>query len=371
MWRKMIALGLFSMVGTASAEQTLDEALQNMAVFDCVVDGQSALYVFRNDANGEASLIDDSNIPVRRDGDKYSMITSDGALEISAQSYFIYKDGEAISGSCYDATSTAQAIFPTLMDGFLLSSPEGIAEAEAAAILVRDMQVKTEIEIARVTAESELAQAALAGELEATQDALAKTQTELDVANEHIPALFESADALSKELESVNQDLASQTKSFDKTLLDLAIERSTSADLRAQIADLEGELAETKVAFAQESAVSTLKDAALERAMARLEEMTAELEKVTQERRSLAANVASLNQKTSDLAGKLGKTQTELTSAIEAEAKAMAFASDVGTLTDEAINRIATLQGRGVSDVRRELCSMIPTGGRPARCGSN
>lgn len=371
MWRKMIALGLVSMVGTASAEQTLDEALQNMAVFDCAAEGQTALYVFRNDANGETSLIDDTDIPVRRNGDKYSMITSEGALEISAQSYFIYRDGEAISGSCYDATSTAQAIFPTLMDGFLLSSPEGIAEAEAAAILVRDMQVKTEIEIARVTAESELAQAALAGELEATQEVLAKTRTELDVANEHIPALFESADALSKELESVKADLASQTKSFDKTLLDLALERARSADLRTRIADLEGEMAETKVALAQESAVSTLKGAALERAMARIEEMTAELEKVTQERRSLAANVASLNQKTSDLAGKLSKTQSDLTSAIEAEAKAVALAGDVGTLTDEAISRIATLQGRGISDVQAELCSMISAGGRPARCGSN
>jgi len=371
MWRKMIALGLVFMVGTASAEQTLDEALQNMAVFDCAAEGQTALYVFRNDANGETSLIDDTDIPVRRNGDKYSMITSEGALEISAQSYFIYRDGEAISGSCYDATSTAQAIFPTLMDGFLLSSPEGIAEAEAAAILVRDMQVKTEIEIARVTAESELAQAALAGELEATQEVLAKTRTELDVANEHIPALFESADSLSKELESVKADLASQTKSFDKTLLDLALERARSADLRTRIADLEGEMAETKVALAQESAVSTLKDAALERAMARIEEMTAELEKVTQERRSLAANVASLNQKTSDLAGKLSKTQSDLTSAIEAEAKAVALAGDVGTLTDEAISRIATLQGRGISDVQAELCSMIAAGGRPARCGSN
>lgn len=359
------------MVGTASAEQTLDEALQNMAVFDCEAEGEQALYVFRTDVNGATSLIDDASIPVRRDGEKYSMITSEGVFEISVDAYFVYQDGSVIGGSCYDATSTARAIFPTLMDGFLLSSPQGIAEAEAAAILVRDMQVKTDIEIARVTAESELAQAALAGELEATLDALVETRTELGVANEHIPALFESADALSKELESTKEELASQTKSFDKTLLDLASERATSEDLRDRIAELEGELAEIKVALAQESAVSTLKDAAIDRAMGQIESVTASLETVTQERRALAANVASLNQKTSDLEGKLSKTQAELTKANEAESKAVALASDVGTLTDEAISRIATLQGRGISDVQAELCSLISSGGRPARCGSN
>ena len=120
------------------------------------------------------------------------------------------------------------------------------------------------------------------------------------------------------------------------------------------------ELAELQAAYTSEVEVSkTLR--------AELEATTNVLNATEQERRSIVANVAVLNQKMSDLGGKLKVSRGE-TSAAQKDAKAAkAQSSAMSNLAKAALAQVATLQGRSITAVRREICSLM-SGARPSVC---
>ena len=62
----MIAALCSVAAGAGQAQQTIDEALRDVRVFDCALGESQAIYIFRSDAEGAISLVGDADSPVPR-----------------------------------------------------------------------------------------------------------------------------------------------------------------------------------------------------------------------------------------------------------------------------------------------------------------
>jgi len=364
MWRQAIGLSTILLAGAATAQGSLENALQSLEVFDCSAEGARTLYVFQLGADGKVSLVGDEAAPVRIEGSGYSVMLSEGAREISPDAYFVYRDGTASSGTCRQVSDLARAVYPVITDGLLpeIDSTSEDAAGQAAAVLVQTMQSKL---VEATAAMAELAD--LRVRFEASQAELATVRATAESATKALADLQASDAATRAELATTSADLADAMEavgSFRMKLAEIAAQlteaesgrmtaveslEATSADLAALQSDYAAEVDVTKTLRAE------------------LDATTGVLNATEQERRSIVANVAMLNQKMSDLGGKL-KAARDDTSAAEQEAKAAkAQIGAMSNLAKAALAQVATLQGRSVTAVRREICSLM-SGARPSVC---
>ena len=120
----------------------MDEALEQLQVFDCVLGEAQVIYVFQTDADGMISLVGDAAAPVRMGEKGISLMTADGAREIGDGTYNVYKDGTAESGTCTDATALAHTIYPALTAAYAPDAEGDTVAEQAAAAGLKDLTTR-------------------------------------------------------------------------------------------------------------------------------------------------------------------------------------------------------------------------------------
>ena len=247
MWRQAIGLSTILLAGAASAQDSLENALQSLEVFDCAAEGNRTLYVFQMDADGQVRLVGEEAAPVRAEGNGYSVMLSDGAREVSPESYFVYRDGTATSGTCSQVSDLARTIFPTITNGLLpeMDSASKDAAGQAAAVLVHTMQAKldetqTMLEGTAATADTATAEAA---ELRAK---LGVAQAELATMGTELAELRNSAKATSNTLATLQASDDATRSELTETKEDLSDAMEAVESFRTKLAEIAAQLSEAE-----------------------------------------------------------------------------------------------------------------------------
>lgn len=336
--------------GAAMAQQTedtMDEALRDIAVYDCALDGAQAIYVFQMSADGAIALVGDDTAPVRATETGLSIMTDDGLLEVSDGAYFVYSAGSAESGTCTDITEFAHALYPAMTEAYTPRATGGTVAEQAAAAALADLTVRTqraeaeaaateakfeELDTARETAEDNLVEAM--GEIDALKAELGAAMSATDAVRDELADRTSERDALTEKLAEMEALLAASAERLTATEANLDELRALHAIVTEAATDFQGQLGEA----------------------------TTKLTETTAKNRSLVATVAGLNGKITELGDAIRGLRSERDTALQRASAAGDRTVSTTSLTNAAIAKIATLQGRSQNAVRNELCTMLGRG---------
>ncbi len=376
------------LAGQAGSQESLTEALQGLEVFECTVENQNAMFIFKTGADGTVSFTGEPAAPVRLAEGTYTVLAEGGTFDVSAEKIFVYRDGTATEGTCQVLSDTARAVYPAVTEALLPDTGETLgAEASAAAVQLMDMQaaldgVAAELEAEKaahkevsdmaaglretlVATEAEMGDAlaqieALQGTVEDGASALTAAETERDDLAAKLAEAQAALEATMTELADVSASLEGTLSDKDKLMEDLAEEKTLSEGLQTQMAEAEEKLGTLEDLVAEGDVLS--KELATTLADTQ-EALTAR----TQEHRSAAATVVSLNQKVADLGQDLRSARTATDAAETRADAAEAQIAAMRNFANAAVSRIATMQGRGMRAVRYEVCQFVQ-GARPTIC---
>lgn len=331
-------------------QQTIDESLTEVSVFDCAIGGQDMVLIFRKTADGKILLVGDETSPVRATEDGLTFMALDGMHEITDGAYHIYGAGTAESGTCDDITAFAHTLYPAMTLAYVPDAEGASVAEQAAAASLADLNVRTERALEDTAAAM------------AERDAM---QAELEARTNELAAAMAEVEDLNARLSAAMAELASVTEAMER----LTEERDGLATLLGETETALGETASTleatEVKLEELRALHASATSAATDFQGQLGAATQKLVSVEADNRTLVATVAGLNSKISDLGSTLRSTRAERDAALKKAESAGSSVVSTSSLTNAAIARIATLQGRSQNAVRSELCRII---GRSGGC---